>query len=444
MKLLATAPLLEPPLRGESFSVEHLAAHAEQFAAQQRVSQRVSSRGRDDKRFVDSFENNSRFVAAAYRTISTAVRNGEPITPAAEWVLDNYHIVEEQLREIREDLPRGFYHELPKLDEGPWAGFPRVYELAHELVVHTDSSLDYDLIAGFVEAYQRVTPLTSGEIWAVAIMLRLVLVENLRRLCGHILAAREHRRHAERMIEKWRAGQPQPDTSDSPAPHPLLLMHLMDRLRESNPEQRGICLAEVAERLNLQDDTIDDLARKEQQRLAADQVSIGNVVTSMQLLGGLDWKAFFERVSLVEQSLREDPAHVYEHMDFATRDNYRHEIERLAKRCRLDETHVARAAIELTHESERSETTDVRRRHVGFFLIDAGGPELEQKVKYLLRPGEALARFLRCHASLFYIGSIALGAFDRSSAAIATAVIASGGPIAIAVVAGLLAALARQ
>ena len=153
MELSAAAPLLKPPLRGESFSVEHLAVHAEQLAAQHRVSQRGSSRRRDDQRFIDSFESNRRFVAAAYRTISKAARDGEPITPAAEWVLDNYHIVEEQLREIREDLPRGFYHELRKLDEGPWAGFPRVYELAHELVVHTDSSLDYELIAGFVEAY---------------------------------------------------------------------------------------------------------------------------------------------------------------------------------------------------------------------------------------------------------------------------------------------------
>ena len=95
--------------------------------------------------------------------------------------------MQEQLREIREDLPRSFYDELPKLASPPFAGFPRVYELAHELVVHTDSSLDEELIAGFIASYQQVTPLTSGEIWAVPIMLRLVLVENLRRLCGHML-----------------------------------------------------------------------------------------------------------------------------------------------------------------------------------------------------------------------------------------------------------------
>ncbi len=283
------------------------------------AAHRAALQRRDDRRFIECFEKNARLVAHTYRTIATAVREGEPIPPAAEWVLDNYHVVEEQLREIREDLPRGFYHELPKLLNGPWAGFPRVYDIAHELVVHTDSNLDLELIAGFVEAYQRTAVLTSGEIWAVPIMLRLVLVENLRRLCGHILAVREHRRHAETLIECWRADKPQPPTLLSSLEHPLLAMHLMDSLRESNPEQRAICLADVAEHLGQPHDVIDELVRKEQQRLAADQVSIGNLVTSMQLLGGLDWKAFFERVSLVEGTLRDDPVHIYAHMEFASR-----------------------------------------------------------------------------------------------------------------------------
>ncbi len=170
---------LEPPLRGEPFSAEHLWNYAEQFAASQVVSRRGA-----DRRLVDRFESNSRFIADAYRAISQSIRDGEPLAPDAEWLVDNYYVVEEQLREIREDLPRSYYLELPKLASGPFAGFPRVYELAHELVVHGDSSLDEELISGFIAAYQRVVPLTSGELWAVPIMLRVVLVENLRRLCA--------------------------------------------------------------------------------------------------------------------------------------------------------------------------------------------------------------------------------------------------------------------
>ncbi len=424
---------LEPPLRGEPFSVEHLWTHAEQMAAQHQVA--LQRRG--SKRFIECFEKNARQVAHTYRTISTAVRDGEPIPPAAEWVIDNYHVVEEQLREIREDLPRGFYQELPKLLDGAWAGFPRVYDIAHELIVHTDSSLDLELIAGFVEAYQRTAVLTSGEIWAVPIMLRLVLVENLRRLCGHILAAREHRRHAEKLIECWRTDKPQPLAEAGRFEHALLAMHLMDSLRESNPEQRAICLADVAAHLKQPHDVIDDLVRKEQQRLAADQVSIGNLVTSMQLLGGLDWKAFFERVSLVEGTLRDDPVHIYGHMEFASRDMYRHEVERLAKRCRVDEVKVATAAVGLALDAARRESTDVRDRHVGYFLIDEGRRQLELLLGYRPPAGEQIARFVKAHAVPIYLGGIAL-LTAAAVAALFAAAHAASGSVAAALVVSLL------
>ena len=140
--------------------------------------------------------------------------HNEALAPDAEWLVDNYYIVEEQLREIREDLPRQFYLELPKLTDGPLAGSPRVYELAYELVLHTDSSLDEELIGGFITAYQRKTTLTSGELWAVPIMLRLVLVENLRRLCSQMLLTRESQPHAQRIFDAWQADATRPSKLD--------------------------------------------------------------------------------------------------------------------------------------------------------------------------------------------------------------------------------------
>src|SRR4029077_49153 len=110
-----------------------------------------------------------------------------------EWLVDNYHIVEEQLREIRQDLPRGYYHELPKLAEGPLEGYPRIYAVALALMAHTDSRLDTNTLRRFIIAYQTVSPLSIGELWAVAITLRLALVENLRRLRGPLVRAREER-----------------------------------------------------------------------------------------------------------------------------------------------------------------------------------------------------------------------------------------------------------
>jgi cyclic beta-1,2-glucan synthetase len=411
-----TPPQLDQPLRGEPFSLEHLATHAEQIA----TGHRLSERRHEDRRFIERFDSNHRFIAAAYQEITNAVHNGESIPSAAEWVIDNYHIIEEQLREIREDLPRQYYQELPKLEHGNWAGFPRVYDLAHELVVHTDSSLNQDLIVNFVEAYQRTTDLTSGEIWAVPIMLRLVLVENLRRLCSHVLMSRALRGQAAEISRQWLAEHSTAGGNPMPLDSPTLVVHLLDCLRESNPERAGVCLADVAQRFGQPHEAVDQLVRHEQQRQAADQVSVGNIITSMQLLSGLDWKNFFEQVSPVERILRQDPAQVYPGMDFSTRDQYRHEVEELAKRCRISETKVAATAIACANESDRREETDLRRRHVGFFLIDEGRAILEPQLGYHPGLSRWMNRFLRRHAELFYLGSVWWGTLLGVAAVVAT------------------------
>ena len=131
----------------------------------------------------------------------TELESGRGVVPAAEWLLDNYHLVEEQIREIRDDLPPGYYRQLPKLAAGPFAGYPRVFGLAWAFVAHTDSHFDPQILRRFISAYQRVQPLTIGELWAVAITLRIVLIENLRRLTDQITAGRSARADADALTE---------------------------------------------------------------------------------------------------------------------------------------------------------------------------------------------------------------------------------------------------
>jgi cyclic beta-1,2-glucan synthetase len=145
---------------------------------------------------------NGRVLRESYRTTAQAIREERAITPASEWLVDNYHIVDEQLREIQDDLPSGYYRELPKLAEGHLQGYPRVYGLAWAFVAHTDSRFDPDMLRRFVRSYQRVQPLTIGELWAVAITLRVVLVENLRRLAERIVHEREARQEADTVADR--------------------------------------------------------------------------------------------------------------------------------------------------------------------------------------------------------------------------------------------------
>src|SRR5437867_2886280 len=196
-KLKASGDTDEQPVRAEIFSVERLEQYAQTLATEHKT---VTKKGR--AQLLPRLEDNGRKLVAAYRTLVETIRNGRAISPAAEWLVDNFHIVEEQLREIREDLPKSYYHELPKLAAGELKDYPRIYAVALALIAHTDSRLDTNTLRRFIAAYQTVAPLSIGELWAVAITLRLALVENLRRLASLIISAREEREEADKLADK--------------------------------------------------------------------------------------------------------------------------------------------------------------------------------------------------------------------------------------------------
>ena len=275
-----------------------------------------------------------------------ALREGRAISPAAEWLVDNYHIIEEQLREIRQDLPKSYYHELPKLAAGELEGYPRIYSVALALIAHTDSRLDTNTLQRFIAAYQTVAPLSIGELWAVAITLRLALVENLRRLAIAIARARAERDEADKLADKLlELASLQPTSvmsflnerlgKQEELPH-TFLVQLVQRLREQHPSVMPVMdwIEKHGREARHERRTDHSL---EHQRQAAAQVTVGNIITSMRLLSTLDWNDFFEKVSLIEPLLGKDPAGVYAQMEFASRDRYRHVIERISKRTRASE-----------------------------------------------------------------------------------------------------------
>ncbi len=189
---------LEPPIRAELFSVERLEQHAESLAAAQHVT---SSKGRP-RALAKRLHENAEVLSESHRLVVRISSAGQAITPAAEWLRDNFHVVDEQIREIKDDLPPGFYRKLPKLSAGPLQGLPRVFGVAWALVAHTDSAFDVHKLSRFVEAYQRVQPLTIGELWALAITLRITLVENLRRLAEVIVSQLRASRSADAFADQ--------------------------------------------------------------------------------------------------------------------------------------------------------------------------------------------------------------------------------------------------
>ncbi|HET9479848.1 MAG TPA: hypothetical protein VFO72_10915, partial [Pyrinomonadaceae bacterium] len=400
----------EKPFHAEFYSVERLEQYAQALAAEHKT---VTRKGRAI--LLPRLAENGRILESAYKALVEALREGRAISPAAEWLVDNYHIVEEQLREIRHDLPKSYYHELPKLTDGELAGYPRIYAVALELITHTDSRLDTNSLRRFIAAYQTVSPLSIGELWAVAITLRLALVENLRRLAVNIARARAEREEADLLADKLlELASLQPTAINTTVTERLgkreelpqtFLVQLIQRLREQHPSVMPV-MDWIEKQLGRQGASVEQIIHTEHQRQAAAQVTVGNIITSMRLLSTLDWNDFFEKVSLIEPLLGKDPAGAYLRMEFASRDRYRHVIERISKRTRTSELKIAQATVKLATEAKENDAQ--AKKHVGYYLIDEGLPQLEAIFRYRPRTREKLRRFLVRHATASYLGVIAL------------------------------------
>jgi len=399
-----TAAAAEKPLRDELLSIERLEERAHALAARFTVD--PSSR-RAARSVFPRFDDNARVLRDAYRALADDVHQGEFVTPSGEWLLDNYHLVAGEIRQVRHNLPRGYYRELPKLASREQAGNARVYAIAVELIRHSDSRLDRQQLVRFLESFQTVAPLAIGELWAWPSMLKLALIENLRRLADELLAARAARRAADAYVARIDAAG---KGEAPPLPRVLHTAHvvqLLQRVREYGPRLSGVRRG-LEDHLAMGAMTSEEAIRSEHQREAAAQVSVANVITSLRLCSQLDWSQYVEAVSLVERVLQRDPASVHGRMDFPSRDRCRQAVEELAERTGEAQVRVALRAVESARQAAESEGPSARAAHVGHHLIGKGRRGLEADVAY--RPGlvKAFRRSAFAQATSVYLGAIAL------------------------------------
>ncbi|HUO45738.1 MAG TPA: glucoamylase family protein [Acidimicrobiia bacterium] len=391
------------PIRAELFSVERLEQHALTLADGHEVSGR-HGRLRLISRRLDE---NGDVLLSSYRELAKAIREEALLTPAAEWLVDNFHLVESQLHEIRENLPPSYYRELPKLEGGHLAGYPRVFGIAWAFVAHLDSRFDPEALYRFVDAYQEVKPLTIGELWALPITLRVILVENLRRMAEQIVSARRLRRAADELADgllgvgEGRTGEADVmldrlEARELPQP---FAVQLIQRLRDHDPETTP-GLRWLLDRLAREGTNPDEIVAQTHHRQAATNVTVRNIVTSLRHVTAFDWADFVEKVSLVGRALHDRSS--FGEMSFATRDRYRHAIEDLSKGSGTSEQEVAETTLRLAE----SQLADRRQRDPGYFLLGEGRNQLEREVKFRPHLGMVLSRFVMRHAAAAYLGSM--------------------------------------
>jgi cyclic beta-1,2-glucan synthetase len=440
-------PLVEElPLRSELFSAEQMERYGKTLAQAHRLTPHQS---RDQ--LLPRLAANESVLIGVCKQLTAAVSGNHRISPAGEWLLDNFHLVEEQIATAKRHLPRGYSRELPRLQFGASAGLPRVYDIALETIAHGDGRVDADSLIRFVAAYQSVTSLKLGELWAIPIMLRLALIENLRRVGMRIAAGMTERD----LANAWADRMMQTAERD-----PKSLILVIADMARSTPPMRSAFVAELARRLQGQTAalalaltwieqwlaeshlTIEQLVQAENQQQASDQVSISNSIGSLRSLSAIDWREFVESIAVVEKILRQDPQGVYGAMEFATRDHYRHATERIARQGCLTEAEVAAQAIGLARASAAGKGSDDRTAHVGFYLIDKGLPELERAAAVEVSLVGRLRRIASTMPLLLYLGAIAMivGACTAALGTMADGAGVSRETLALVVVLCLLAA----
>ena len=414
MKLFTRYIAKDKPYKDIVLNREDLLSHAEEIA---RLNAHQES-SLPKRTLLPRAKQNIKLLEQAYRDIVDYSARTQEVLPSTEWLLDNFYSLKDLGEEIQKNLPYKFERQLPRNASGNFQGYPRIYGLVVELIEHTDSQLQCDTLKAFINAYQVQIPLSSGELWAIPIMLRIVLLENIRRLTEQILFTQVERAAADQWImpllesehgsDEWegilKTLTAQEEYSSAFAEQ------MLKRLRDHGVDSAPL-LHWIDRVVAKQDTTIEELAKLERQRQSMYQVSMGHAILSIHFLTAEDWPRFFEEVSLVEREFQKDPSSVYNKMDFESRDVYRHQVEKIARRFKVSELVVARKVLSRSVKAYKQ--GELEPSHVGYDLIGPGRVALEREVEQDFGESRDLAgkirRAIRKKPVLFYFGCLLIG-----------------------------------
>ncbi len=380
---------------GEPFGTDRLARHGRHLARSQKIVELPRGlRPRGKGPLLSRLAATERVLRNVHATLAAVAAEGTEVSPAGEWLLDNFYVVLEQVQEVRATLPSDYYHELPKLQgPGAFAGYPRVYEIAIELIAHTDGRLDPALLELMVEQYQRIAPLTMGELWAMPAMLRMGFLENVRHMAVRAAADVADTQRADEWVTRLLGAE---DVGGRALAHvledlihhppsltPAFLTRFLQQIRSRRADFTPLLWLEqwIADEVM----SVEEAVQRSTQHLAVTQLVMANSIASLRKVGDIDWSEFVETASATEAVLRRDPSGVYGGMTFTTRDRYRHVVEHLSRRTDISEHEVAATAIQAAAAAERTSGMSARPAHVGYHLIDEGRRALEAALGY--RPG---------------------------------------------------------
>jgi len=403
----------QKPFRSELYSSEQMNQHGEVLARSHKLLKHKTS----DLLLRKLFENEKTLLEVRKLLVENIRAGKTVVTPAAEWLLDNFYLIEEQVVIARKHLPKGYSEDLPYLANGASVGMPRVYDIVLEIISHSDGRVDIKSLTSFIDSYQKHNILTLGELWAIPIMLRLAVIENLRRIAVSIAVDLIDQNLADYWADKMIATLEKDPGSvilvvaDMARTKPVLegpFVAAFTRKLQGKGPALSLPLGWMEQQLSGTGLSSSDLVRQENHKQAADQVSVRNSIGTLRFLGAMDWQEFVETLSYVEQTLRQDKLGTYAKMDFATRDRYRHVVETIAKLSPLTEHEIAGIVTQLANQHSGDDPESKRKEHVGYYLIDKGVKLTEAKAKVRFSLKQKVNNLFRSIPVFIYVFSIVL------------------------------------
>ncbi|NTU77538.1 MAG: hypothetical protein HGA90_06990 [Alphaproteobacteria bacterium] len=332
-------------------------------------------------------KSNYKLIQAACEDLNENLLKKVDVPAPAEWLLDNFYIIESQYRILLSELRRKEYLRLPVLQSGPYKGYARVYAMAVELIAGGNNTLDDAALLSYFSAYQAKNILLEREVRALPIVLRLVNIEDIRYLCEDIINEVKSRKRADAVYDAFFK-----ETSDKATKFHTALVasiksgagvdltfaeHLCYRLRraERNPVDAMRMLETILSKLGT---SADEVTQMEHSAQSLATVAMESSVKRLHYFSSLDWEAFLPAASRIEQILRADSDMVYQNMDLSTRDRYKQQVSRISAASECSEVHTAREALKLAAEARGQGADSARTGHVGYYLVDKGIGELKR------------------------------------------------------------------
>ena len=375
--------------KGAVLDIYQLERYLEKLASDQTLKEKSDRATYPIPRMLDNFE----VITEVYNLLNEHIKLKIPIHPAGEWLLDNYYVIEETVKNIEKELTLKKYKNFLGIANGTNYGFARIYVLATEIVSYTDSKIDGKLLTDLLKAYQEKKKLNMEEIWNIGIFLQIAIIENIRNLCEKIYSVQIQKYKVENIIERLVENKSKDELQFNKIneykskvkeygemKYPFI-EYMSYKLRQFGKKAYPF-LNILEEQVNKMGIDISEVIKKEHFDIAVKKVSIGNSITSIKNIQRINFIDIFESINQVDDILKQDPAQVYDKMDYKTKIYYRNKIQQISKKTKISEIYIAKKCLEL------AESRSGKKAHIGYYLIDNGYKELmeilqNKKTNYL-------------------------------------------------------------